>query len=133
MFAKKSAAATKPRHYRADGYRKNVCHFLVCKFLYVDKQNYGPELRWKFVQRCQDLAICDLLSDCRRLYEVRLQEFLVFLQQRKPEPLASLMADAVEQNLVEPRPAIRARFEPLEGTPSLQIHFLEDILSVATF
>src|SRR5262249_1170813 len=119
MLAEKSPPATKTRHHCADGYRENVRHFLVCKFLHVDKQDDGPELNRKLVECCQNLTIRDLLCDGRRLYEICLKEFLVFFHQWKPEPFASLMADAVDQDLVQPRTAIRTRLEPLERTPGL--------------
>ena len=43
------------------------------------------------------------------------------------------MNDAAEQDLVEPCPAIGARFEPLERTPGLQIDILDNIFCVAAF
>src|SRR5690348_2650096 len=119
MFPEQSPASTQARHDGADRYRKNLRDFLVGKLLDVHKQDNGTELRWNPVERAQDFTVRDFLCHALRLNEISFEEFLVLLQQRKTKPLAALMAHAVEQNLVKPCPAIRARFEPVERTPGL--------------
>src|SRR5438552_577751 len=117
MFPQKSAASTETRHHRADRYRKNLRHFLVCKFLHVNQEHDRTKCGWNFVQCRQDFAISYLLCYGRRLHQVGLQELFVFFQQRKPEPFAALMTDTMKEDLVKPRAAVGTRFEARKRSP----------------
>ena len=131
MFSKKPAAATETRHHRADRYRKNVRDFLVRKFLHVNEEHHRTKLRWNFVERRQDFAVRDFLCYSGWLHEVRFQELFVFLQQWKPEPLPTLMTDAMKENLVKPGAAVGTCFEAPERSPGLKIDLLNRIFCVA--
>jgi hypothetical protein len=61
--------------------------------------------------------------------QIGFDEFFCFLQQWKPEPLPTMVINAVEEDLKQPGAAIRARLEPVKRFPSLEVNLLRHVFS----
>jgi len=127
LATQKFSSAAEPRHDGSDRNAENFGRIFVGKLFHVDEQNHGAVVRGDTIKRGQNLLVAEAFGDRLGGREVGFEKLLGLLDEGEAKKLAALVMDAVEEDAEEPRAAIGAGLETVEGFPGLQIGFLGSI------